>query len=136
MNKIIIVLFLGITFQVFSQTQEEMNREAYGHYHKVDDELNAVYAQILTSYKKDTLFIKNLKNAQRIWIKFRDAQLAMKYPDYPDNRYGSIEPICRVSYLSELTQERINTLKEWLDGIEEGETCSGSVKIKNTPSDK
>ena len=34
-----------------------------------------------------------------------------------------------IPYLDELTKSRIKTLKVWLDGIEEGDVCSGSVKI-------
>ena len=37
--------------------------------------------------------------------------------------------MCEASYLDELTKSRIKTLKVWLDGIEEGDVCSGSVKI-------
>ena len=37
--------------------------------------------------------------------------------------------MCEAIYLNELTKSRIETLKTWLEGIEEGDICSGSVKI-------
>lgn len=115
----------------FSQTQTEMNTEAYKDFEKVDNELNQTYKKILVEYKSDTAFIKNLKVSQRIWITFRDAELKMKYPDREPGYYGSIYPVCRAEYLKELTLARIKTLRIWLEGIEEGDACAGSVKTKD-----
>ncbi|WP_103866199.1 lysozyme inhibitor LprI family protein [Aquimarina sp. I32.4] len=131
MNRVVVLLLLVLSANCFSQTQGEMNREAYTILKKSDRILNEVYQQILQVYKKDTLFLQNLKKSQRIWIQFRDAELAMKYPDYPDYIYGSIHPMCRASYLKNLTEKRTETLKIWLTGIEEGDACSGSVNAKN-----
>jgi hypothetical protein len=39
--------------------------------------------------------------------------------------------MCLSNYKKELTDERIRKLKIWLIGIDEGDACSGSVKIKN-----
>jgi hypothetical protein len=33
-------------------------------------------------------------------------------------------------YLTELTQDRIKALQVWIDGVEEGNICAGTVKIK------
>jgi hypothetical protein len=38
--------------------------------------------------------------------------------------------MCVLFYLEKLTLERIKTLKVWIDGIEEGDVCTGSVKTK------
>jgi hypothetical protein len=38
--------------------------------------------------------------------------------------------MCVSMYLENLTNQRISTLKEWIDGIEEGDVCLGSVKMK------
>ena len=75
-------------------------------------------------------FIKNLKASQIIWIKFRDSEMKVKFPDREGGYYGSIQPVCRYSYLEKLTKIRTNDLKVWLTGIEEGDVCSGSVKMK------
>jgi len=44
--------------------------------------------------------------------------------------YGSVYPICAANLLSELTEARIKQLRLWLVGVEEGESCSGSVRLK------
>ena len=96
-----------------------------------DQELNSTYQQILKEYAADTSFISHLKIAQRLWIKFRDAELLMKYPPQTAGYYGSEQPMCEKTYLDQLTRDRIKTLKIWLDGIAEGDVCSGSVKMKH-----
>ncbi len=58
-----------------------MNDEASNSYKQADKELNDIYKTILSEYKSDTIFIKNLKASQRIWISFRDAELKVKYPE-------------------------------------------------------
>src|ERR1700757_5109792 len=114
----------------FSQTQTEMNETAYKNYQQADKELNITYQKILKEYKTDTAFIKNLKAAQRIWVQFRDAEVKALYPDREPGYYGSIQPLCKYNYLTEFTAERTKRLKTWLDGVEEGDMCSGSVKTK------
>lgn len=128
MNKIILLLLLTFSINCFSQTQAEMNQQAYASYNKADKKLNTVYQKILVKYKTDKLFVANLKKSQRIWVSFRDAEIDMKYPNYPNNYYGSIHPTCRAVYLTELTESRIKTLTVWLNGIKEGDACAGSVK--------
>lgn len=130
MRTILTILISLTTTLGFAQTQMEMNKEANDSYRKVDKELNEIYKQILVDYKSDTVFVKNLKASQRIWITFRDAELKVKYPEREPSYYGSIHPVCVASYLEKLTRERINTLKVWIEGIEEGDACNGSVKTK------
>lgn len=127
---IVMLLSLIISNQAYGQTQLEMNQEEQKKYLKADKELNLVYNQILKEYKSDVEFIKNLKIAQRIWIQFRDAEMKSRYPDREPGYYGSIHPMCWSIYLTELTEERTKKLKMWLTGIEEGDACSGSIKIK------
>lgn len=110
MNKIILSLLLTFSINCFSQTQAEMNQKAYDIYDKADKKLNTVYQQILIKYKSDKLFVENLKKSQRIWITFRDAEMDMKYPNYPNYYHGSIQPTCRAIYLTELTESRIKNL--------------------------
>lgn len=111
-----------------AQTQLELNQKADRDYQKADKELNDVYRKILKEYKSDVAFIKNIQLAQKAWLKFRDAEIKAKYPDREPGYYGSIQPLCRSLYLTELTNERIKRLNVWLTGIEEGDACSGSVK--------
>jgi uncharacterized protein YecT (DUF1311 family) len=106
-----------------------MNKDAYNDYLQADKQLNVTYTAILKKYKSDLIFIKNLRNAQRIWVQFRDAEMLAKYPKRPDGHYGSIYPMCWYIYLQGLTEERTQTLKEWLTGAEEGDVCTGSVEM-------
>jgi len=130
MRYILTIIISFIYLTGFSQTQADMNREANTSNKKADKELNETYKTILSMYKTDTVFIKNLKASQRIWIVFRDAELKVKFPETDPRYYGSVYPMCVSSYLEKLTQERITTLKDWIDGIEEGDACKGSVRIK------
>ncbi|MBB5620796.1 uncharacterized protein YecT (DUF1311 family) [Pedobacter cryoconitis] len=110
----------------YAQTQTTMNSTAASSYKKADNELNTIYQKILKEYAAKTQFIKNIKAAQLLWIKLRNADLAARYPEM--GKYGSAEAMCRASYLESLTRDRIKTLKVWLDGIPEGDVCNGSVK--------
>lgn len=131
MKKLLILSCLLFTFShSFSQTQFDLNETEHNKYLKADKELNGIYQRILKDYKQDTAFIKNLKVSQRLWVQFRDAEMKVKYPDRPEGYYGSVQPMCWSIYLTQLTQERINTLREWLKGTEEGDACSGSVMLK------
>jgi uncharacterized protein YecT (DUF1311 family) len=106
-----------------------MHKEASEEYKKSDFELNNVYQKILTEYKSDSAFINQLKKTQRIWITYRDSELEMKFPaKNKQAEYGSVYPMCVSLYLKKLTEERIEKLRIWLNGIEEGDLCSGSVK--------
>jgi len=116
---------------VQGQTQQELNQQAQNKYLAADKELNQLYQQIMFEYKEDKTFIANLKAAQRLWIKFRDAELDMKYPQREYGFYGSIHPMCVSIYLEKLTRERINTLQTWAEGIEEGDGCGGSEKVNH-----
>jgi hypothetical protein len=63
------IFCLTINFY-FGQSQGEMNEDAAKNYQKADKELNDVYQKILKEYKKDTAFIKNLKNPENFGFSF------------------------------------------------------------------
>jgi len=129
--SIIALILVGAPWtEASAQTQGEMNQDAASEFKAADNELNAIYQQILEDYADDEAFIANLKEAQRCWIAFRDAQMKMKYPDREPGYYGSIQPMCEAMYLAELTQDRIKALKVWVEGVEEGDMCAGTVKVK------
>jgi uncharacterized protein YecT (DUF1311 family) len=128
-TNLIALLVFSATFG-FAQTQLEMNQAAGVEFQKADKELNTVYQKIIKEYSADTLFIKNLRASQRIWIQFRDAEILVKFPETDPGYYGSIFPVCYSNYKTELTQARITTLKQWIDGVKEGDVCAGSIKVK------
>jgi uncharacterized protein YecT (DUF1311 family) len=124
-----ILLILLASANSVAQTQAESNRDACSTYKNADAEMNRTYKQILEKYQRENVFIEKLKAAQRAWIKFRDADLESLYPD-TGSAYGSVSPMCRCVALTELTTERTKSLKRWIDGVEEGDVCAGSIKLK------
>ncbi|CCD29156.1 Conserved Periplasmic hypothetical protein DUF1311 [Candidatus Glomeribacter gigasporarum BEG34] len=92
-----------------------------------DRELNQLYLDIRKQYRDDPVFLNALRRAQRAWIRFRETQIKMKYPEAPD-AYGSSFSMCRNGYLEALTRARTATLKEWQSGAEEGDVCAGSIR--------
>ncbi|MFM8719961.1 MAG: lysozyme inhibitor LprI family protein [Chthoniobacterales bacterium] len=129
--SIIALILLGAPWtEASAQTQGEMNQDAASEFKAADKELNSIYQRLLEDYADDEAFIANLKEAQRCWIAFRDAQMKMKYPDREPGYYGSIQPMCEAIYLAELTQDRVKALRVWVEGVEEGDMCAGTVKVK------
>ena len=114
-------------------SQKEMQQCPKIHYKQADSELNRVYGVLQDVYKKDKLFLKKLKQSQRIWIKLRDANFEMQFPHAKEQGYyGSIFPTCADGYKIALTLQRVEFLKQWVTGVEEGENCSGSKRIAIT----
>jgi uncharacterized protein YecT (DUF1311 family) len=112
-------------------TQTEMNACADQDYIAADKMLNEVYQEILREYADDPAFLDRLRDAQRAWLLFRDAQVAALFPhqDEAQAYYGSLFPMCKASWLTELTQQRTEQLRLWLEGSEEGDACAGSIRV-------
>jgi len=110
-------------------SQDEETKAAIKAFKTVDAELNTVFNKILTMYKTDVEFIKNIKESQELWVKFRAAELKTKFPERGPGAYGDVYTMCVNDYLTELTNQRITTLNAWVKGTYEGDICSGSVKI-------
>ena len=131
-TKIVLVFSFLALFcaPAYSQSKEILDSEIG--LEKIDAKMNDIYDLILETYAEDTLFLSKLSESQRIWELFRNAELAMRFPEGEDNNYyGSIYEECAARYLVELTQERTEKLKIWLEGTEEGDVCSGSIKFKS-----
>jgi uncharacterized protein YecT (DUF1311 family) len=115
-----------------SASQGGLDACAAGEYSKADSELNAVWKAILVKYADQPAFLSKLKTSQRLWIKFRDAEIDAMYPvgrsEDPDEIYGSAYPMCISQAETRLTEQRIKQLKAWLDGAAEGDVCAGSIK--------
>lgn len=117
-----------------ARTTAEMNACAGNDLAAADRELNAVYKQVLRKHADDKVFIGKLRTAQRAWITFRDAELAARYPDsHPQAAYGLAYTMCVVDLKSQLTRARTKQLRMWLDGIPEGDVCTGSLPINGDP---
>lgn len=114
-----------------AQTQSDLNRCAGASYAEADAELNRVFRQINATYGDDPVFLTRLRDAQRVWIKLRDADFALKYPHENEaGYYGSIFPMCADQFKTELTLQRVAFLKRWLVGVPEGDACSGSLAVQ------
>lgn len=133
------LLFVTVSFPATADTscwdvaatQLELNVCADREYAAADAELNNVYQQILREYADDPLFVERLHDAQRTWLQFRDAQIAALFPhqDNGQTHYGSIFPMCKAGWLTELTHQRTEQLRLWLEGSEEGDGCAGSIRV-------
>lgn len=134
---LILNIFLVINIiPIYSQSQGDLNEAEKLLFEKVDQELNRIYQIILTEYSSQTLFIEKLKVAQRAWIVFRDAHIEALYPEENKNYvYGSVYLMCYWIEMTRLTKARVEELKLWIEGKEEGEVCYGSVKKKEYQED-
>jgi uncharacterized protein YecT (DUF1311 family) len=92
-----------------------MNRCADQDAKAADAELNRVYQELLSKSKGDASATKKLRDAQRAWIAFRDAQLEALYPAEDKQReYGSIYPMCYAIVTTAMTKDRTIQLRRML----------------------
>ena len=115
-----------------SQTQREMNEDAFAELQRTEAELTNVYHKALRYAENDPTLkfeglnqtvVKNLRQAQRAWIVFRDAHLEAIFP--AEKRY-SARPMAAAIVQTELTKARIEQLKGWAEGMEEGDITAGT----------
>ncbi|WP_367717167.1 lysozyme inhibitor LprI family protein [Nitratireductor sp. GISD-1A_MAKvit] len=99
------------------QTQLDMTQCASEDYRIADAELNARYGAVMRRYESNEEGRRMLQDAQRAWIRFRDAECALATLSV---RGGSIEPMIRAQCLQELTETRARQLEE-LAQCEEGD---------------
>ena len=116
MKKILIALLFVLPSMAHSQTQTEMNIQAAKDYKKADAGLNKTYQQVLKKYGENTLFIKELRAAQQLWVQFRDAEFKRAFPHYNEGNtyYGSMFSLERSGFMETMTIERTKTLKKIL----------------------
>jgi uncharacterized protein YecT (DUF1311 family) len=93
--------------QIHAQTQAAMNAEARADFKRADAELNKTYEAVLKKLPDDEGKQK-LKQSQRAWLAFRDAEAAFAADEA---RGGSMAPTLRYATMTELTQQRIKQLK-------------------------
>ncbi len=100
--------------------QTEMNICAEEEFEKADAELNKVYDALLQKEKKDALFTRKLRESQRAWIRFRDAELEATFAceGSPFVCWGSMYPLSYNSYKAKMTKDRTERLRKYL--TEEG----------------
>ncbi|RTL44067.1 MAG: DUF1311 domain-containing protein [Candidatus Melainabacteria bacterium] len=96
-------------------------------YNKVDKTLNDVYVKVKSGSaakgKTGPTFRKNLTDAEVAWIAFRNS-------DSDAFALSGGSELFKWRKMIELTKSRTGQLKEWLNGAEEGDVCSGSIPLK------
>jgi uncharacterized protein YecT (DUF1311 family) len=120
-----------------AKTQSALNQCAGEGFRAAEGEMLRLFQKVRETYARDPLFLKRLDESQRAWLRYRTAQLAMRFPhaDAP-HYYGSVQPMCEGIYLAQLTQQRVATLREWIDGVPEGDVCAGSLARLSGPGQK
>ncbi len=93
-----------------AQTQAEMNLHASRDFDQADGSLNVVYKQLIA--KLDDEAQTKLKEAQRAWLEFRDAQARCESD--LGARGGTMAPLIYHLTRTALTEARIKDLKRLL----------------------
>lgn len=104
-------------------TQTELNACADLGFRKADAELNSVYRQVLAKLSGQPVALARLKDAQRLWVQLRDADLEARYPvgkdENPRVLYGSMYPMLYLHAKTSLTETRTAYLRsEFLERSE------------------
>ena len=55
--------------------------------------------------------------------------MKMKYP-LKETEYYSMQTVCWLNYMQNLTEARTSTLKEWLKPVEDGDVGAGSIMTR------
>jgi uncharacterized protein YecT (DUF1311 family) len=90
-----------------AQSQAEMNHPAAKDFERVDAGLNSTYVALMAKLP-DAESKRKLKESQRAWIAFRDAEAAFAADQF---RGGSAAPVLRWTSMTETTEQRIKQLK-------------------------
>lgn len=104
-------------------TQAALDDCARSDYRNADKELNRVYQALLQKIQGDLAATESLKNSERAWLIFRDAQMKALHPNF--DKEGSASPMCASSEAAELTLQRVKMLQQMLD-TKEGDVCAYS----------
>jgi uncharacterized protein YecT (DUF1311 family) len=99
-------------------TQLELNVCASEDFEKADKQLNQTYQALIKQESSDRLFVSKLREAQKAWIVFRDADLAAQFAcKEKDVRlcWGSMYPMSYLYRKAELTKERTKHLQDLLE---------------------
>jgi uncharacterized protein YecT (DUF1311 family) len=104
-----------------SKTQAELNACAATDAQDADAELNRVYASLMEKLRNDPIALESLKQSQRQWIGYRDAQLKAFHPH--TGKEGSAHSMCISLEVAEITSQRIKILQAMLHPSE-GDVCA------------
>jgi uncharacterized protein YecT (DUF1311 family) len=121
---ILTIFFIAAFFCLGSKPLAAEPKALSGSEHKLksDGDLNASYKQIRKLYASDTDFLDKLRNSQRAWLKFRDAELEALFPHAQEDPgyYGSIYKEARAEWTAVLEDERRIQLDRWINAAAKG----------------
>ncbi len=100
--------------------QASMNRCAAQAYEKFDADLNRYFHEIRQRLADDVDARHLLRDSQRAWITFRDAECAFAASAAIG---GSVYPMAHDLCLADLTQKRAHELRQYLECEEGDMTC-------------
>ncbi|MDO3388733.1 lysozyme inhibitor LprI family protein [Gilvimarinus sp. SDUM040013] len=135
MKCLIALILLVVAWPTFADcyatayTQGAMNACAGAEAGGARERLEHTVTMLKQAYRDDEVFIKALMRSQLLFEKSLEADTYLKYPNRDPNAYGSVYPMCQNAYQTGLIEQRIAFLQQWLDGVEEGDVCSGSIKF-------
>ena len=121
---------LAVGAQGWAQSQRDIGRRSCAEYQAAEKELGEVYNAVLARYAQDRALVAKLKRAQQAWTAYRDAELGALYPaNDKQAAYGSMYETCHCNEQKQMTAQRTEVLRQWLNGVEEGNVCAGSRQI-------
>jgi uncharacterized protein YecT (DUF1311 family) len=113
------LLFLFVALFLPTILSAQSGSETYAEANKInieaDKQLNAAYDQLIKSIRADTdkdraeVLVARLRESQRAWLKYRDAQVGF-VGIHANIGSASSRTFGMASYSAELTKERINDL--------------------------
>ena len=113
-NTWLSVVALLLATPAAAQTQAQMNADAGAAWKRADAAMTAqwkrTYAEMKAREKtgEGFAYAAALLNAQRAWLKFRDAHCSIAAAEFEG---GSLQPMARVQCLAGMTDERTRQLK-------------------------
>jgi uncharacterized protein YecT (DUF1311 family) len=105
-------------------TQYDMNQCAGQISGAADKELNATYQAVLRKWAAYPELIAKLRQAQRAWLSYRDADLAARFANSQGPDRGTAYPAAYAFYQASLERERTARLCDYLRGDAYGEQDS------------
>ncbi|MCP1374394.1 lysozyme inhibitor LprI family protein [Dyella lutea] len=105
-------------------SQYDMNQCAGRVGKAADEELNATYQAVLRKWAAYPKMIAKLRQAQRAWLSYRDADLAARFADSEGPDRGTAFPAAYALYQASLERERTARLCDYLRGDAYGEQDS------------
>jgi len=104
-------------------TQDAMNGCATEDLQDADAKMNAVYENVTRKYAGEPEKLAAIRVAQTAWLSFRDAEVDALFQASERPAGGSGWLMCRPLHLAQLTKERTEALRTYLE-YTEGDLCS------------